>query len=706
MKKLTSLLVLFLITFSFSFAGIVTPDKARQVAMNFFSNKTINGKEAGHILNDLTKYYNGSPVYYIFNFSGNGFVIVSADDQVRPVLGYSMEGTWSDDNFPPQFSSWMEGYAKQIDWSRTNNFTASENVKSQWEYYLNPSLNKAPSNPLPGSVDPLLISTWDQGNFYNLLCPADAAGPGGHVYAGCVATAMSQILFYYRWPYVGTGSHCYTPSGYPLQCADFGNTAYDWNSMLNNLSGQDSAVATLIWHCGVSVNMMYSPTGSGAYSDDAANAFKTYFKYNSNVTRLDKSSYPEDQWDSIMRDNLNHRRPLYYDGFGPQGGHAFNLDGYQNDNYFHFNWGWSGYYNGYFYLNNLNPGGDTFNNGQGAIVNLYPDTLLYTYPGICSSPTSITSLVGTFADASWPMPYQNNSSCSWLFQPSSISDSVTSITLSFDRFNTESGQDTLSIYKGTTTSDSLVGTFSGSNIPPAITVNGNKALVTFNTNGNVNGSGWYGEYKANTLNWCTGITTLKALTDTISDGSLYFNYKNREDCRWLILPENAGAVMFTFTKFNTEPVNDVVRFYDLGAQQIIAEYSGDYDSTSLPEPVTAPSGKMMVMFRTNTSITDKGWAGYYSTFPLGTQEIQSISDIRIFPNPAHDKVTLKMFSQEAQTLQLQISGIDGKIIVNESLRMESGNVEKSLNLSGLNAGVYILKITGDQSAVTKKLIIE
>ena len=99
----------------------------------------------------------------------------------------------------------------------------------------------------------------------------------------------------------------------------------------------------------------------------SAQALISNFKYHPNTTLLQKDNYTETEWDNILMDNLNHQRPMYYDGYGT-GGHAFNVDGYQGTNYFHFNWGWSGSFNGYFYLNNLNPGGDNFTNGQGAIV--------------------------------------------------------------------------------------------------------------------------------------------------------------------------------------------------------------------------------------------------------------------------------------------------------------------------------------------------
>ena len=134
------------------------------------------------------------------------------------------------------------------------------------------------------------------GQSIQFLCPEDAGGPGGHVWSGCVATAMSQVMYYYRWPETGEGEHCYYPSGYPQQCADFANTTYGWTEMLNSATFKDTAMAMIQWHAGIAVDMMYGAGGSGAYSDDAAAALRNNFKYNSNTTLVYKSDYSESQW--------------------------------------------------------------------------------------------------------------------------------------------------------------------------------------------------------------------------------------------------------------------------------------------------------------------------------------------------------------------------------------------------------------------------
>jgi hypothetical protein len=272
MKKILALTISLLLVISLAFGGKVSVDKARRVGSNFFFERYTQHNPLNYqdirIKETFTEKYNGHVVYYVFNFTGNGYVIVSADDAVPPVLAYSFDGSITRDNPPPQFVNWMEGYAKQIDQTLHYPGDPTYDFSSAWQRLSGDDPKNLDSSPLT-DVAPLLTSTWDQGTFYNLLCPLDPAGPGGRVWAGCVATAMAQVMYYYRWPVTGVGSHCYVPSGYPIQCANFGSTTYEWDEMVNSVGFNDTAVATLIWHAGIAVDMMYSPGGSGAYSEDA-----------------------------------------------------------------------------------------------------------------------------------------------------------------------------------------------------------------------------------------------------------------------------------------------------------------------------------------------------------------------------------------------------------------------------------------------------
>jgi len=207
--------------------------------------------------------------------------------------------------------------------------------------------------------------------YYNASCPADAAGPDGHVWAGCVATAMAQVMKYHNYPTTGTGSHSYSHPTYGTLSANFGETTYNWASMPDSLSDYNSDVAKLLYHIGVSVDMDYAPDGSGAYMSDAAYALETYFKYSNSLSYVWKSSYSTDEWTTILRTEIDNKRPILYSGHGT-GGHAFVCDGYSGSDYFHFNWGWGGSEDNYFYLNDLTPGSYDFTDSQGAVIGIRP----------------------------------------------------------------------------------------------------------------------------------------------------------------------------------------------------------------------------------------------------------------------------------------------------------------------------------------------
>ena len=200
MKKISIFLLLVISSFSFLKADIVNQTNAAKVAKNHYFNYAI-ATDYGRITLDLafTKIINGEPVYYIYNVGENkGFVIVSAEDNVYPILGYAFEGSYI--NQPgfdaTNFNYWMDNYANQIIFVREKSLQADENITITWD-------NLLVSNPTPegfDNVDPLLSTLWDQGTYYNQLCPSDPGGPGGHVWAGCVATAMGQVMKYHNHP--------------------------------------------------------------------------------------------------------------------------------------------------------------------------------------------------------------------------------------------------------------------------------------------------------------------------------------------------------------------------------------------------------------------------------------------------------------------------------------------------------------------------
>ena len=239
-------------------------------------------------------------------------------------------------------------------------------------------------------VAPLINTTWDQGQYYNDDCPADAsavAGCAGHVPTGCVATCVAQVMKFWNWPAQGTGNNSYATTSYGTLSANFAATTYNWASMPNSVVSTNTAVATLMFDLGVALNMQYGPSESGSYVTSAGSpitncaqyALGTYFNYA--VQGAERSSYSDAAWLSLIENELTAGRPVVYDGDGTAGGHCFVADGFDASNNFHINWGWSGMDDGYYYMNALNPpslgtggGAGGFNANQEALIGVQPNS--------------------------------------------------------------------------------------------------------------------------------------------------------------------------------------------------------------------------------------------------------------------------------------------------------------------------------------------
>jgi photosystem II stability/assembly factor-like uncharacterized protein len=368
MKKLFSLLTLLNIAV-FVFAAHVPQQEAQKVAIRFYKQYGMGNSGSPVVLDATSANHQSVTTFYTFRFVQGGFVLVAADDASIPILGYAFDREMPQVITNPATKDWLDGYSREIYNIIQSGLDNTETLK-QWNAI------RSGTFPSPSrDVQPLLNTTWDQGCFYNTLCPADpAAGWScGHVYTGCVATAMAQIMKYHDFPPQGIGSHTYTHPQYGVQTANFGATTYDWSSMPNNVTGNNTPVATLMYHAGVSVDMQYGVSGSGAFSDDVPYALLNYFNYHPDVEIRYKNNYPNvDDFKALLRADLDEQLPVYYSGYG-SGGHAFVCDGYRtSDDKFHFNWGWSGSSNGWYAIGALNPGGNNFNDDNAAVLHIKP----------------------------------------------------------------------------------------------------------------------------------------------------------------------------------------------------------------------------------------------------------------------------------------------------------------------------------------------
>ena len=353
-------------------ASPVDVEQARQLGLKYVQNHAAKQvAELNLAYTQMTE--SGTPALYVFNFEG-GFIIVAADNVAQPILSYGEEGNFYADQISDGLAYYLGYYARQINYAVENNLQPEDEITAQWENIARTGFEGNLTRGTRGDIAPLISTNWNQDNPYNLYCPTGQGGPAGHAYAGCVATAMSMVMKYWNWPDHGQGSHSYTPEGYPMQSVNFEETYYDWNNMPNSCNNSNyQAVATLMYHCGVAVNMMYGPQGSGAYSQDVPGAIADYFRYTEYATRMERDLYSRAEWEEMLISNLEEGFPLYYSGSGTAGGHAFVCCGYrESDRKFYFNWGWSGFNNNYFAIDALNTYSGNFNDGQAAIFDFIP----------------------------------------------------------------------------------------------------------------------------------------------------------------------------------------------------------------------------------------------------------------------------------------------------------------------------------------------
>jgi hypothetical protein len=453
--------------------------------------------------------------------------------------------------------------------------------------------------------------------------------------------------------------------------------------------------------------MDYGPNGSGMWNHKAAYSLRTYFKYSPETEYLYRDS-TNLAWDSVIIAHLDRKTPLYYAGWSVPNlnGHAFICDGYQTEDFFHFNWGWGGSYDGYFYLDELSPGGSNFNLAQELVINCFPDTLSYNYPLYCQGADTLTTITGSISDGSGPAyNYENDLSCSWLINPQSVMDSVSSIKIIFDRMDTEAGNDIVTVYDGDTDSSPVLGQFSGNEIPSEIVSTGNKVLVTFTTNDNMTAEGWFLHYSCEKPDWCTGMTDLTEETDTINDGSGTFFYHNGTSCMWHIHPQDATEITLNFQEFMTEEDKDFVKVVNGENNDLLAKYSGIYNQGFLPEQVTCPSGDMYIIFSTNQTVTNQGWKASYTSITTGKNTYSSDNNqIRIFPNPAKDEVNISLKLAKKQNLKITLISSEGVVKKEFEVLNASGNLNSSINIEELPAGIYFIIVKGETVSFTGKFV--
>ena len=341
MRRLLIFLSALLATMANVQAQVVSELEARQYASQFFQEMDAVSKQPSRhhgtqklsiLKRSATVADNeASPAYYIFNRGDDGgFVIVSGDKRTsHSILGYSATGTFRTEEAPANIQAWLDGYAEQITALRQSALTAVRQPMT------------APGYPV---VEPLITTTWNQDEPYNAQTPKMS---GAHTPVGCTAVAMAQIMNYNRWPLRGTGSIEYAWNNSYLD-RDFSQCTYDWDNL---------DVAQLMSDVGIACKMNYGVNSSSASELDAARAYVRNFGYDKGLEfherrQSDEHSWRDSDWEQMLRDELDARRPVFYSGAYRNGrnyiGHAFVCDGYDDAGYFHFNFGWGGVDDGWY----------------------------------------------------------------------------------------------------------------------------------------------------------------------------------------------------------------------------------------------------------------------------------------------------------------------------------------------------------------------
>ncbi|MCM1077624.1 MAG: C10 family peptidase [Bacteroides sp.] len=345
MKKLKTLIVLGAILLPTAIsAKSLNADEAKQIAADFIRDRGIAPRQSRGSAStplQLTLATQGSkisraagPAYYIFNISdNNGYVIVSGDDSFNEILGYADSGNYRTDNVNPAMEFWLNNLAAEMATPPTKNSNPSRATVTMTD------------------VAPLLKTTWNQLTPYNNECWVDYLRPTigqqpQHAPTGCVATAMAQVINYHQWP------------------QNYKDFEYKWDLMLPSYNGTESAesidqVAKLMKHCGTAVGMRYGSAASGAPSQNIAPALVNDFGYDgSKIQYLEYNSLGKERMHALLNDELKEGRPVLVAGEYPQAvdeGHQFIFDGCTSDGFFHVNWGWGGYLDGYFRITSLRP---------------------------------------------------------------------------------------------------------------------------------------------------------------------------------------------------------------------------------------------------------------------------------------------------------------------------------------------------------------
>ncbi len=655
-----------------AYAQLLTQTEARSQAVAFFGNQH---KEALNCV--LTEKKNGSPVYYVFS-SETTFAVVSADKRAPAILAYSYNHGFDGQTLAPAAAMWLDYYQQAI---------ASLQGQSVKQAKATQTIVK--------EVLPLTTSRWGQEKNYNYFCPADDDGPSKRCVTGCVATALAQLMYYFRFPQSGEGSYGYVQEPYGELKADFEHTYYDYDAMSDKSTGINAAAARLIKDAGVACDLVYGPKGSGMYNHKAAYALRTYFKYSPNTEYVFRDSTNMD-WDSLIVSHLDRQIPLYYAGWSVPNvvGHGFICDGYQlndiGDYYYHFNFGWDGNSDGYFYTGQLSPSGNDFNLAQEIIVNAYPDTAKCTYP-VQASLIGTDTLKGVEGSTNYFMgrDIPQGVNYTWYIIPDV--DTITKMDISLSVELAEG--DSLFIM-----SPNIVGSFHYTDtvLNLRLTRADISELIVKLVTHSANSRSLHFSYNSHLPIFCTNIKFYTAQKGTVEDGSGKYNYADFTYCRHKITVSSKTGLIVYFPEFKTQE-GDTLFIYNpqKTPSELLLALTGDYSGRSF----TFNTNSIMLSFITDEAGTDAGWTMEYEGGYADVNEQEWQEQAGVVPNPVQNEFELTLSEVlwlQLQNHPIQLYDVSGKLLKN--ILLENNVI--TIDMSTYAPGMYFLKI----GAITKKIL--
>lgn len=672
-------------------AAPVSPDSLITLSKKAFSQKLSLSCDYRDIsVKSHTFFQQGNDTVMLITNFDRGFIVLSADDAVSPVLAYSLDDNLDLNDAPPAVQDWLGQYAREISTLKTLPTHPAWKTLSQ-DVVATRSTDRS-------QVRPLLTALWNQTRYYNQYSPEDDRSPAlydNRTPNGCVAVAMAMIMYYYRYPLHGTGSHTnYTDYGNFY--VNFAQQNYYYEAMEDALDGYNNEVAKLIFHCATAVDMHYAPDGSGAYSATVPDAMYNYFGYQSSISYVSRSNYSNSLWASLLKNELDNKRPIYYSGHGSEGGHAFVCDGYDENGLFHFNFGWGGSSNGYYVLNvsedSSAVGG--FYYWQGAVINCYPGD--DNYPYYCNSQV-IDCSRGTLEDGSSTNNYLNNVNCTSVI----AMENQQSVSIHFQYFDTQLDHDSLSFWDGHPDNGHLLLTLSG-----AITSAGSyefqtdSLYVTFVSDDSETGMGWRFSYEViQNSDYLCSYHIYRTHKGTLNDGSGSYNYLPNSFCAWRIWPYNAQYITLDFSELDISPEDELLIYNSsLTSHSLLLKLTGN----TVPEPMTFNCSRIHLIFKSDNYLNGSGFTLSWET-DSATSGIDDVSAgaVIIYPNPATDMITIQLpdIMHPASVVLYDIAGRPVR-------QMLGVSTSCNISVSNLPRGVYLVKCFDDTHVYTRKFVLK